>query len=49
MKEPYSHAPLVFFYGIHLDQAFEIKNHNDGPWFGVAITILQALHSLSVS
>ena len=40
-EERYSHAPLVFFMALYLIwiKRFEIKNHNDGPWIGVAITI----------
>ncbi len=40
-EERYSHAPLVFFMALYLIwiKRFEIKNNNDGPWIGVAITI----------
>ncbi len=40
-EERYSHAPLVFFMALYLIwiKRFEIKNHNDGPWIGVGITI----------
>lgn len=40
-EERYSHAPLVFFMALYLIwiKRFEIKNHNDGSWIGVAITI----------
>ena len=39
-EERYSHAPLVFLMALYLIwiKRFEIKNHNDGPWIGVAIT-----------
>ena len=40
-EERYSHAPLVFFMALYLIwiKRFEIQNHNNGPWIGVAITI----------
>ncbi len=44
-EERYSHAPLVFFMALYLIwiKRFEIKNHNDGPWLGVAITIFAGI------
>ena len=41
-EERYSHAPLVFLMALYLIwiKRFEIKNHNDGPWIGVVITIV---------
>ncbi|MES2500010.1 MAG: exosortase/archaeosortase family protein, partial [Pseudomonadota bacterium] len=40
-EERYSHAPLVFFMALYLIwiKRFEIKNHNNDPWIGVAITV----------
>lgn len=40
-EERYSHAPLVFFMALYLIwiKRYEIKNHNNEPWIGVAITI----------
>ena len=44
-EERYSHAPLVFLMALYLIwiKRFEIKNHNDGPWIGVAITIVAGI------
>lgn len=44
-EERYSHAPLVFCMALYLIwiKRFEIKNHNDGPWVGVAITIFAGI------
>lgn len=44
-EERYSHAPLVFFMALYLIwiKRFEIKNHNEGPWIGVLITIFSGL------
>ena len=41
-EERYSHAPLVFCMALYLIwiKRFEIKDHNQGAWLGVGITIV---------